>query len=269
MVSAIGDTVKAARERVGLKQKDVAARIGVHPSKISHWESGKNIPNYASLERVADALGMSVVALLGGPAPEEVELLERVRASEALSEALRDDEMVRMLEIVAQNPGRFGEIEKLCEGYGYMDYPTSQILTAQYVAALPPQRPEGVSRGRILIVQDSLAIHGALRGILESEGYEVVGCRTVDDALSELDGGSFDLMILEVLLSGRSGLELLRAKEEGRARLADLPVVVFSALPRGQEELHMVADAWMEKPGDIFEILGNVERLVGARRGGS
>lgn len=265
-MSGIGQTLKMARKRVGMKQKDVAARIGVHPSKISHWESGKNVPNYGSLERVADALDMGVVELLGGPTPSEIELLERLRASEALAEALRDEEAARVLEIVAQNPGRFRQIEKMCEGYAHMDYPTSQILSAQYAAVNPPERREGPPRGRILIVQDSSAIYGALYGILVNEGYEVAGCRTVEEAVARIDSESFDLIIMDILLPGRSGFELLREKREGHATLVDLPIIVFTVLPRERKKLYMVADAWVVKPGDIFDILGSAERLIVASR---
>lgn len=61
---ALGKNLRQARERAGLTQEVVAERSGVHPTEVSRIESGKRDPRIATVEALAEAVGVSVSDLL-------------------------------------------------------------------------------------------------------------------------------------------------------------------------------------------------------------
>lgn len=66
------DRLKAARERRGLSQTDLAKLTGLQPSAVSHFETGNRAPSFDNLKRLADALGVSIDYLLGRSASPDV-----------------------------------------------------------------------------------------------------------------------------------------------------------------------------------------------------
>jgi len=78
---------------------------------------------------------------------------------------------------------------------------------------------------RILVIDDEQVVRTVVLEILESAGYGVVGAASAEEALARLDGGNFDLVVSDVVMSGLSGLELLEAV---RARQASLPVILVT-----------------------------------------
>lgn len=60
---ALGRAIRAAREERGLSQESLAAAADLHPTWISHLESGRKNPTWATVERIAGALGMPVSEL--------------------------------------------------------------------------------------------------------------------------------------------------------------------------------------------------------------
>jgi ribosome-binding protein aMBF1 (putative translation factor) len=60
----IGSRIRRAREAHGWSLADLTQRTGMHPPNLSRLESGKHVPSLDTLERVADALGIRVAALV-------------------------------------------------------------------------------------------------------------------------------------------------------------------------------------------------------------
>ncbi len=118
---------------------------------------------------------------------------------------------------------------------------------------------------RIVVVDDEESIVKAVRYALEQEGYEV---HTAGDA----SGGSFlveevnpDLLILDIMLPGKSGLDLAREIRE----TSDVPIVMLSA--RGDEVdrilgLEFGADDYVTKPFSPRELVSRVRAIL--RRAG-
>ncbi len=67
----LGDTIAALRKQQGLSQQALADRIFVVRQTISKWEKNLSVPDADALTRLADALGTTVEALLGGAIPNE------------------------------------------------------------------------------------------------------------------------------------------------------------------------------------------------------
>ena len=121
---------------------------------------------------------------------------------------------------------------------------------------------------RILVVDDEPQILRSLRTTLASHGYDVQTAATGEEALAAADGRLPDLVVLDLVLPGLSGLEVCRRL---RAR-SSLPILVLSA--RGDERdkvaaLDLGADDYLTKPFGVNELLARIRaalrRAVGAR----
>jgi DNA-binding response OmpR family regulator len=118
---------------------------------------------------------------------------------------------------------------------------------------------------RILLVEDDRTLRIGLTDALTGEGHHVVAAADGHDARAVLREQRFDLIVLDVMLPGPSGLELLR---ELRARDGDTPVLLLTA--RGDEGdkvlgLELGADDYVTKPFSLRELLARVKAMLRRR----
>jgi DNA-binding response OmpR family regulator len=115
---------------------------------------------------------------------------------------------------------------------------------------------------RILIVEDDAHIAELLRLHLRDEGYEVVHAADGDNGLRLLEGGGWDLLVLDLMLPGVDGLEICR---RARAMTRYTPIVVTSARA---SEVHRIiglelgADDYLAKPFSMLELVARVKALL-------
>lgn len=117
---------------------------------------------------------------------------------------------------------------------------------------------------RILIVEDEEPLTLLLRYNLEAEGYKVETIARGDEADTRLKEGVPDLLVLDWMLPGLSGIELcrrLRSRPETRA----LPIIMLTA--RGEEServrgLATGADDYIVKPFSVPELLARLRALL-------
>lgn len=92
---SIGQSIRAARLRLGLTQADLAAKCGMARPNLARLEHGKHTPSTASLTKIANALGVGVSALLAPPvgrsAPPEERALAEAGLSDWLDSLARED----------------------------------------------------------------------------------------------------------------------------------------------------------------------------------
>lgn len=122
-------------------------------------------------------------------------------------------------------------------------------------------------RHRILLVEDDDSMVVALRDGFEYEGYAVTVARDGETALELAVGDPPALVVLDVMLPKKSGLDVCR---ELRARGLDVPILMLTA--RGQEidkvlGLKGGADDYVTKPFGFLELLARIEALL--RRAGA
>jgi two-component system, OmpR family, copper resistance phosphate regulon response regulator CusR len=120
---------------------------------------------------------------------------------------------------------------------------------------------------RILVVEDEQKVAEALREGLEAEQYEVVVERTGEGAFFRANTERFDVVLLDLGLPGRDGLEILKAV---RARGLDTPVLAVTARDSLEDRVRGLdsgADDYIVKPFAFAELLARVRALV--RRGRS
>jgi DNA-binding response OmpR family regulator len=115
---------------------------------------------------------------------------------------------------------------------------------------------------RILVVEDDDAIRRGLVDALRFQGYDVLEAASGTEGLAQALLPEFDLLLLDLVLPGRDGLEILR---EVRLALPTLPVIVLTA--RGDENdriagLGLGADDYVVKPFSIRELLARIEAVL-------
>jgi two-component system alkaline phosphatase synthesis response regulator PhoP len=117
-------------------------------------------------------------------------------------------------------------------------------------------------RRRILLVEDEPTLAMALCDRLEAEGYSVELASTGELALERAAADTFDLVMLDIMLPGKDGLEVCR---ELRQRRLDLPILMLTARTLMVDKvvgLKLGADDYVTKPFDFPELLARVEALL-------
>lgn len=118
---------------------------------------------------------------------------------------------------------------------------------------------------RILLVEDEPKVAAFIRRGLEEESYEVEVAHDGTFGQRLALGQAFDLLILDVILPGQSGLEVLKAV---RAHDQELPILMLTALGTTQDKLLGFAggaDDYLVKPFDFGELLARVRALMRRR----
>lgn len=118
---------------------------------------------------------------------------------------------------------------------------------------------------RVLVVEDEAKVGRALQQGLTADGYEVRVASTGEDAFFLFSTEPFDILLLDLMLPGRSGLEILAAV---RRRDPDIPVLVLTAKDSIEDRvlgLESGADDYLVKPFAFPEVLARVHALT--RRG--
>ncbi|MEZ4289031.1 MAG: response regulator transcription factor [Myxococcota bacterium] len=128
------------------------------------------------------------------------------------------------------------------------------------------EQPDDDKKARILVVEDEEAIRRGLCDVLAYHGHAPIEAATGDRGLELALGGEFSLVLLDIMLPGRSGYEVCR---ELRARGEDVPVLMLTA--RGREEdvlegFRCGADDYVTKPFSVAELTARVEAIL--RRSG-
>jgi DNA-binding response OmpR family regulator len=116
---------------------------------------------------------------------------------------------------------------------------------------------------RILLVEDEANILEAIGFILSRDGWEVLGHGKGETALAEIERVAPDILVLDVMLPGRSGFDILRDLRAQPATEA-LPVLLLTA--KGQtrdreQAMALGANAFLTKPFSNDELVATVRAL--------
>jgi DNA-binding response OmpR family regulator len=118
---------------------------------------------------------------------------------------------------------------------------------------------------RVLIVEDERKLAQVLASALQAEHYDVVVAATGEDGFYRANAERFDLVVLDLMLPGRSGLEILQTL---RQRQIDTPVLILTARDGVDDRvlgLDGGADDYLVKPFALPELLARIRALL--RRG--
>jgi two-component system, OmpR family, copper resistance phosphate regulon response regulator CusR len=118
---------------------------------------------------------------------------------------------------------------------------------------------------QILVVEDERKLAQVLASALQAEHYDVVVAPTGEDGFFRASAEAFDLVVLDLMLPGRSGLEILQAL---RQRHIETPVLILTARDGVDDRvlgLDLGADDYLVKPFALPEVLARIRALL--RRG--
>jgi DNA-binding response OmpR family regulator len=143
-----------------------------------------------------------------------------------------------------------------------------QIVIAYFAGVLHTAtsaggRPGHVSN-RILLVEDEANILEAIGFILSRDGWEVLGHGKGETALAEIARVDPDILVLDVMLPGRSGLDILRELRDDPAKAA-LPVLMLTAKGQARDReqaMALGANAFLTKPFSNDELVATVRALA-------
>src|SRR5213594_392259 len=120
--------------------------------------------------------------------------------------------------------------------------------------------------GTVLIIDDEAAIRESLETLLELEGYAVESASSGEEGLSRVDERAFDLVLLDLALPDRNGIDVLA---EIRAHHAQLPVIMITAygtVEKAVTAMQAGATNFVQKPWDNEKLLADVRTAVARHR---
>lgn len=115
---------------------------------------------------------------------------------------------------------------------------------------------------KILVVEDDLSLGENIVNILKMEGYEAALSGDGDEGLYYIENNSCDLLILDRMLPGKNGVEILKA---ARAKNIAVPVLMLSAMSGLDDRISGLdagADDYLTKPFEYGELLARVRALT-------
>jgi DNA-binding NtrC family response regulator len=133
--------------------------------------------------------------------------------------------------------------------------------------ALPPDVPlPNSSKGRVLVVDDEADIRESLETLLDLEGYRVELAQNGTEGLRKIETGSYDIILLDLMMPDRSGMEVLR---EVRERDTDTPIFMITAYGSVEVAVNALkagANDYFSKPWDNEKLLIEIDRMIAQSR---
>jgi DNA-binding NtrC family response regulator len=120
--------------------------------------------------------------------------------------------------------------------------------------------------GAVLIIDDEVEIRESLQTLLELEGFVVETAPSGEEGLQRMGEHPFDLILLDLTLPGRNGMEILA---EIRAHDAQMPVIMITAYGTVENAVRAIqagAVNFVQKPWDNEKLVADVRAAVGRRR---
>jgi len=116
------------------------------------------------------------------------------------------------------------------------------------------------TKPHILIVEDDAMIRSFLRVVLEGEGYDVTEAETGAEMFAALDGGHFDVIVLDIMLPDGNGVDFARTLR----RTSTLPIVFATAVTDTDTRRHAIGLMqvdYVTKPFDATELLLRIKNI--------
>lgn len=123
-----------------------------------------------------------------------------------------------------------------------------------------------ISKGRLLVVDDDESVCGFLIETLSSQGYECQSCPAGEAALDLMRRQTFDVIILDLMMPGMTGLEVLALTRKKYPKTAFLILTGMDSVDVAVGAMKQGADDYLMKPCQPGAVVASVERAVRKRR---
>lgn len=202
-------------------------------------------PGFAAILRdLARELGFQCVVAGGAEAGLRL-ARERAPVAVILDIGLPDHSGLAVLELLKRDPATrhvpihvisVHDYQQVAREMGAVGYMLKPVKREQLVAAFEALEKHLSRRARsVLVVEDDAVQRDAIVGLLSTEGVTLIGVGDADAALAQLRSDSFDCVVLDLMLPGISGFDLLERIGRDSA-YSSPPVIVYTARMLTQDE---------------------------------
>src|SRR5262245_49967971 len=122
------------------------------------------------------------------------------------------------------------------------------------------------SKGKILVIDDEVDIREGLELLLTTEGYLAETAQNGTEGLQKLSSVSYDLVLLDLMMPDRSGMEVL---QEVRQRDRETPIFMITAYGSAEAAVSALksgANDYFSKPWDNEKLIIEIDRMIALRR---
>jgi two-component system, OmpR family, phosphate regulon response regulator OmpR len=120
----------------------------------------------------------------------------------------------------------------------------------------------------LLVVDDDARLRNLLRRYLTDSGFRVTGAADAEEARAQLASFAFDLIVLDVMMPGESGLDLTRALRTEGAASDRVPVLLLTAMAEPEDRINGLeqgADDFLAKPFEPRELVLRIRNILQRR----
>lgn len=139
-------------------------------------------------------------------------------------------------------------------------------MSESAVVARNPQFADSMANASILIIDDEMAIRESLQTLLEMEDYRVETADTGEEGLTKIAEQPFDLVLLDLALPDRNGLEILREIRDRDPSLAVILITAYGTVENAVLAMQGGAANFVQKPWDNEKLLADIRAAVARRR---
>ena len=125
---------------------------------------------------------------------------------------------------------------------------------------------ESASAGSVLIIDDEAAIRESLETLLEMEGYDVQSAATADEGLTRIGDRPYDLVLLDLALPDRNGIDLLAELHVHDPQLAVIMITAYGTVENAVKAMQAGATNFVQKPWDNEKLLADIRTAVARHR---
>jgi DNA-binding NtrC family response regulator len=134
------------------------------------------------------------------------------------------------------------------------------------VIAGNPQSAGVTVGGSVLIIDDEAEIRESLQTVLEMEGFSVATASTGEAGLQKLGEQPFDLVLLDLSLPGRDGMDILSDIHTLDRNLPVIMITAYGTVENAVRAMRLGAVNFVQKPWDNEKLLADVSTAIGRRR---
>ena len=233
----LGKVIRTKREELKMTQEMLAERLSVTPQAVSRWENDISYPDLQMIVKLAGIFCISTDVLLGNVAMSQKNVDAMTGGEKQLMMQMPDGSLTP-----AQAPAM------------------SQDQANAYFPEEPETDGERRKGKKIILLDDARFMRQIMQDIMDKKGHELHTCACGKELFELLETMEPDLILLDIMLDGESGLEILKELKEKRPELKVLMLSALSTEYAVKTAKERGAEGFIVKPFNVETLLEKVER---------